>query len=266
VSANGPAPSVFARLLENERALVVAALVGATLLSWLYLAALARDMGSMSAAACAAMTANATEPWTPREFALELAMWIVMMIGMMLPSAAPTILLVTSFHRRSGPRAQALRATGAFALGYVLVWCGFSLVATAAQAALQRWALLSPMGMSASPWLGGALLVAAGVHQATPWKRACLTHCRTPFAFIRQHWQPGVGGALRMGLVNGAFCLGCCATLMALLFVGGVMNLLWIAALTVFVAMEKLAPEGARLARLTAPALVAAGIAVWVRG
>jgi predicted metal-binding membrane protein len=266
VNTSGAAPSVFARLLEHERVLVVAAIASATLLSWLYLAGLASEMGSMSAAACAAMTANATEPWSAREFGLGLAMWIVMMIGMMLPSAAPTILLVTSFHRRSGARAQALCATGAFVLGYVLVWCGFSLVATAAQGALQRWALLSPMGMNVSPWLGGALLVAAGVHQATPWKRACLHHCRTPFVFIRHHWRPGVGGALRMGLLNGAFCLGCCATLMALLFVGGVMNLLWIAALTVFVAIEKLAPEGARLPRLTAPLLVAAGVAVWVRG
>ncbi len=266
MSTSGPAPSLLVRLLENERALVLATLVGTTVLSWLYLAALASDMGSMSAAACAAMSASASEPWTAREFALELAMWIVMMVGMMLPSAAPTILLVTSFHRRSGPRARALRATAAFALGYVLVWCGFSLVATAAQAALQRFALLSPMGVSASPWLGGALLVAAGVHQATPWKRACLTQCRTPFDFIRRQWRPGVGGAFRMGFLNGAFCLGCCATLMALLFVGGVMNLVWIAALTAFVAIEKLAPDGARLARLAAPVLVAAGITVWIRG
>jgi predicted metal-binding membrane protein len=265
VSEPAARPSPIQRALSSERGLVAAALAGLTLLSWLYLLSLAADMRAMPAAACEAMGMGRATALSAREVGLELAMWSVMMVGMMLPSAAPTILLVTSLQRRALPRAAALRATGAFALGYVLVWCGFSVLATVAELGLQRAALLSPMGVSASPWLAGGLLVAAGLHQATPWKRRCLVQCRAPVGFVTRHWRPGAAGALRMGVVNGALCLGCCAALMALLFVGGVMNLLWIAALTAFVAVEKLAPQGARVARLAAPALVLAGVALWMR-
>jgi predicted metal-binding membrane protein len=150
----------------------------------------------------------------------------------------------------------------AFAAGYILAWCGFSVGATLLQWGLAEAALLSPMMVSASPWLGGAILIVAGVYQWTPLKYACLRQCRSPLAFLMEHWQPGMPGALRLGLRHGLYCVGCCWALMLLLFVGGVMSLLWIGAITAFVLMEKLAPYRAQGGRLSGLALVLAG--AWV--
>src|SRR5262249_40996204 len=155
-------------------------------------------------------------------------MWAVMMVAMMLPSASPTILLygrVVRHAESKGETVDAGRATAAFALGYLTLWIGFSVLAVAAQWSLERWSAMSNMMALRQPAIAGALLVAAGVYQLTPLKQACLAHCRTPASFISAHWRPGLKGAWRMGLAHGLYCVGCCAALMLLLFVGGIMNL-----------------------------------------
>nr|MEC6698473.1 DUF2182 domain-containing protein [Sphingobium sp. SJ10-10] len=178
--------------------------------------------------------------WTAAQFVVTLAMWWVMMVAMMLPSAAPTILLYArAVHATARP------ATESFTLGYLLAWGVFSLIATLAQWRLAKAAMLSPMAMATSSRpLAAALLIAAGVYQISPWKDACLRQCRSPAQFLSRHFRPGWSGALRMGMLHGAWCVGCCWMLMALLFAGGIMNLAWIALLTLLVALEKLLPWG----------------------
>jgi predicted metal-binding membrane protein len=200
--------------------------------------------------------------WDLRYLVLVFLMWATMMVAMMLPSALPTILI---FHRavQNDPavRSPAVRMWG-FTAGYILAWSAFSAVVTLLQWRLAAAALLSPMMVSASPWLGGAILVVTGVYQWTPFKHACLRHCRSPLAFLAEHWRPGMPGAMRLGLQHGLYCVGCCWALMLLLFVGGVMSLLWIACVTAFILLEKLAPYGAQGGRLSGLALVLAG--TWV--
>jgi predicted metal-binding membrane protein len=227
-----------------------------TALAWLYLVHMARGMEAMGSGPMAAMGLH---PWTPTYFALMFAMWTIMMVGMMLPSATPTTLLYTAVARKAARDGTPVAPVTAFVAGYLLMWTLFSLGATAAQWGLERAALLSPVLVSTSPSLGATLLIAAGIYQLTPWKDACLTHCRSPAHWIAAHWRPGTSGALRMGLEHGAFCLGCCGVLMALLFVGGVMNLLWIAVITLFVLVEKVAPFGGRGGRLAGIGMILAG-------
>lgn len=191
-------------------------------------------------------------PWTAAQFALTLAMWWVMMVAMMLPSAAPMILL---YARAVTHRGTVVRpATESFLAGYLLIWGLFSLLATTAQWRLSLAAMMEPMAMaSSSRWLSAGVLIGAGLYQLSPWKDACLRQCRNPAQFLSRQYRPGRAGALRMGMIHGAWCVGCCWMLMALLFVGGIMNLAWIALLTLLVALEKLLPWG----RLVA---VAAGL------
>jgi predicted metal-binding membrane protein len=214
---------------------------------------------SMEGMSMAATMAPRIRPWSARDLAFTFAMWAVMMVAMMVPSASPLILLHLGTQRRQGSTGHATPATGAFVLGYLLVWTGFSAVATFLQWGLERLALLSPMMVGTSDVFGGTVLAAAGIYQLTPIKEACLRHCRSPVGFIMHHWRPGTRGALVMGLHHGLYCIGCCWLLMALLFVGGVMNLVWIAALSVLVLLEKLLPGGELLARATGGALLAAG-------
>ncbi|HUR40642.1 MAG TPA: DUF2182 domain-containing protein [Verrucomicrobiae bacterium] len=251
--------STLEKLLARERPAVLAGLVGAIALSWLYLVPAARDMyGPMDGLSAWMMQSD----WDVRYFILIFLMWAVMMVGMMLPSAAPAILLYARVQRNSdGVEAPAARIH-AFTGGYLLAWTGFSIAATLLQYVLSRATLLSPMMESASPLLAGGLLIIAGLYQWTSLKQACLTNCRSPAAFITQHFRPGVGGALRLGAHHGLYCVGCCWALMMLLFAGGVMNLLWIAAITVFVLLEKLAPYGAQGGRLSGALLVLAGFVV----
>ena len=161
------------------------------------------------------------KPWSVLDFVLIFLMWAVMMVGMMLPSATPMILLYATVTRKQQTDGEPLMPVGLFASGYLIVWTAFSLVAAALQWALEQTALLSPMMVSASPYLGGAILIAAGVYQLTPLKTACLKHCRTPISFAVRHWRTGTWGTLVMGMHHGAFCVGCCWALMTLLFVGG---------------------------------------------
>jgi predicted metal-binding membrane protein len=199
------------------------------------------------------MSAMATPAGWNLEYAgIMVIMWWVMMIAMMLPSAAPMVLLFAAANRRQGSAVgDPLLPTGIFTWGYVAVWGGFSVIATALQWAFESAGILSPMMMnSTSMLLAGVILVFAGLYQLTPVKQTCLRHCRSPLQFLMGHWRGGRWGAFRMGVEHGAFCLGCCWALMALLFFGGIMNLYWIAGLAVIVLLEKTIPAGERLGKI----------------
>jgi predicted metal-binding membrane protein len=224
--------------LRRQRAVILAALAAIAALAWLYLFLAAADM----TAAMAGMDRTMVMP--PRgstELLLLFAMWWVMMVGMMLPSVAPVILTFATVNRNRAARGEPYVPSALFTAGYLLAWVGFSLAATLAQEALERANLISPMDMTTnSRLLGGLLFLAAGLYQFAPVKLACLRFCRSPLDFVVNHWRDGPGGAVRMGLTHGLYCLGCCWVLMLLLFVGGVMNLLWVAFLGVVVLVEKL--------------------------
>ncbi len=244
-------------LLLRDRWLVGGALTVTVALCWAWIVPMARDMyGSMSGPSAWMMT----DTWNFTHLALLFAMWAVMMAGMMLPSAAPTLFLYAGVIRKSPDGGRARTHIYAFATGYLLVWTAFSLIATVLQRLLSHWLLLSPMMEARGHVFGGVLLVIAGLYQFTPFKRTCLESCRSPAAFIARHWKRGVAGGFRLGVAHGLFCLGCCWALMLLLFVGGVMNLWWIGALTIFVLLEKLAPLGAQGGRLSGVLLVAMGL------
>jgi predicted metal-binding membrane protein len=200
-------------------------------------------------------------PWSFSDFVFMFVMWAVMMVGMMTPSAAPMILIYARIARQAHEQGKPFAATAWFATGYLLVWAGFSLGATFLQWSLERAVLLTPMMESSSPLFGGLVLIAAGLYQWTPVKEACLSFCQTPLVFIQRHggFRRDVQGALAMGLKHGAYCVGCCWVLMALLFVGGVMNLLWIAAIALLVLSEKLIPGGHAISRIAGVCLVAVG-------
>ncbi len=247
-------------ILRHDRAVVLTGLLAVILLSWAYLLLGAGvGMGPMEAGGSGMMAM--APAWTLHYAALIFLMWAVMMMAMMLPSAAPTILLTAALMRqRNGNRA--FGPTGLFVLGYLVIWFGFSLVATALQWGLDRVALLSADMASGSVVLAGVLLIAAGVYQWTPFKQTCLVQCRSPFDHLLAPWRQGPMGPLLAGARHGMFCLGCCWMLMALLFVGGVMNLFWIAGLALLILIEKVLPVGPRASRLTGVALVAWGAAV----
>ncbi len=247
--------------LKRDRWFVLTGLAGVTVLAWAYLVAMATDMDAM---AMGAMAMPAVEPWSALDFWLMFVMWAVMMVGMMLPSAAPMILLYAAVSRRQRGRGHALAPTGVFAAGYLVAWTAFSLAASALQWALEQAALLSPMMVGTSPYLGGALLVAAGVYQWTPLKHACLQNCRAPAEFLSRSWRNGTGGAVAMGIHHGIYCVGCCWVLMGLLFVVGVMNLLWVAAITALVLIEKIAPGGYLITRAAGVLFVAAGAYIMI--
>jgi predicted metal-binding membrane protein len=259
--------------LRRDRLVVVAALLVAIALAWSYVL-----LGAGTGMSAFEMTGQMTDmpahgsgmamggsdmamamapmAWTTGYAVLMFFMWWIMMVAMMLPSASPMILLFARFNRTQREKGAPYVPTGVFALGYLLVWAGFSLVAVSAQWALERTGLLSSMMASTSVILGGGLLIAAGVYQLTPLKYACLKHCRAPLFFISHHWRPGNWGALRMGFEHGAFCTGCCWFLMALLFYGGVMNLFWVIGLALYVLLEKVAPAGHWIGRAAGVALV----------
>lgn len=252
-----PAEAIEA-LTRRDRSVIVAGLVGIAALSWIYLIHLSAGMPDMVAIPATAMPAIA--PWTATDALMMFVMWAVMMAAMMIPSATQMILLHAAVLRKRGDGQVPGTATGAFAVGYLVVWTGFSALATAMQWCLEQTALLSPMMVTASPYFGAALLIAAGLYQMTPLKEVCLRHCRSPVQFLSAHWRRGNGGAFRMGLDHGAYCVGCCWVLMALLFVGGVMNLLWIAALSAFVLIEKLAPRGILAGRIGGGLMILGGL------
>lgn len=249
--------SVTAGLLRKDRWVVVAGMAAITALAWAYMLSLAAGMqpGAMDT-----MVAAQVDPWRPADVWMTFTMWAIMMVAMMLPSAAPLILLFSTLQSKRSTPASPLPDTGLFATGYIAVWTLFSAAATLLQWALHTTALLSPMLVSTSPLLGGALLIAAGIYQWTRLKQACLTHCRSPLEFLSRHWRSGHDGAFIMGMHHGWYCVGCCSMLMLLLFVLGVMNLLWVATLALIVLIEKVAPAGRWLARCGGLVLVAWGV------
>lgn len=251
------AQTVIELIVEHERAVLIAMLATTTLLCWVWIVPMASDMyGAMTGPSAWMMTSV----WDARHLALLCAMWAVMMAGMMLPSAAPMLLLYAAVMRKSPEGPRAALHVYPMAAGYLLVWFGFSLGATVLQRVLSATLLLSPMMTLVSPVAAGVLLVAAAVYQRTPLKQKCLESCRSPVAFLTIHMRPGASGAFRLGLDHGLYCLGCCWMLMLLLFAAGVMNIWAIVALTVFVLFEKLAPFGAHGRPVSAAGLMAAGV------
>jgi predicted metal-binding membrane protein len=242
--------------LLRDRVAISLGLAAVTALSWVYLY---RQLGPMEGMADLAMPA-AFVPWTAADFALNTAIWWAMMPGMMLPSAAPMILMFATINRNKRGRGQPFVPTMVFTSGYLIAWGLFGLSATLADWGLERAALISPLTGRLIPVLGAAVVTAAGIYQLTPLKSVCLTHCRSPFDFVLNHWRDGPAGALRMGLEHGLYCLGCCWFLMALLFAAGLMSLLWMAAITVFVWIEKLFPAGEWIARISGVAMLGFGI------
>lgn len=247
-------------ILRRDRAVVIGALAALTVLAWAYTIWLARsmDMGGM---ATGAMLAPAFKPWTGTDFAVTFVMWAVMMVGMMTPSAAPMILIYSRVGRRASLEGQPLAATGFFAGGYLLAWSAFSLAATLGQWLLERAALMTHMMATTSQVLGAIVLIIAGVFQWTPVKDACLKHCQSPLGFILQYgFRNDTRGSLGLGFRHGIYCVGCCWALMALLFVGGVMNIVWIAGLAIFVLVEKIVPLGRMVSRTAGAGLLAWGV------
>jgi len=248
----------------RDRLIVWACIALVTVLAWSYLLHLDREMSSSMAhdRMMAEMGMTMDMPRTTADGFFTFAMWTVMMIGMMAGPATPMLLLFAGMQRTraSGPVPMALPS---FGLGYLAVWAGFSACAAIAQEALHRAALLSPGMAASSPRTAGAIWIAAGVYQLTPYKGACLTWCRSPLGFLMSSWRDGALGAFRMGLRHGLHCLGCCWALMCVLFAVGVMNLLWVAALTALVLLEKVGPFGAMAARVTGVIMIAVGV-MWL--
>ncbi|MCH7736849.1 MAG: DUF2182 domain-containing protein [Chloroflexi bacterium] len=245
-------------ILKRDRMVVISGVVAVVAIAWGYTIYLAQSNAAMGMSAGLAM--GNVRSWSGVDFSLMFVMWAVMMVAMMVPSAAPMVLLFATVNRKRREASRPFVSTGVFLSGYLVVWAGFALVATLGNWGLHQASLLtSMMGGSSSGYLGGGLLLAAGVFQWSRLKYVCLTHCRSPLSFLMSDWREGGGGAFRMGLEHGRYCLGCCWILMALLFVLGVMNLVWIAALAAFVLAEKVIPGGERVSKITGGLLVAWG-------
>ncbi|WP_111428890.1 DUF2182 domain-containing protein [Rhodobacteraceae bacterium DSL-40] len=264
--------ALIVRVLERERLVVLSCLLAVTGLAWLYLVAdVARmgEMAGMSSAPAPDMTVTAPGGMASGEmsaasaagpFVMTFLMWSVMMVGMMLPSAAPAILLFLGIARNRRERAGPVPSALAFAAGYIALWVAFSALAAVLQTWLEQLRLLTPMLRSASAAMTGFLLIGAGVYQWLPVKEACLRQCRAPLQTFLFHWRSGAMGAFRMGAQHGLYCLGCCWALMLLLFTAGVMNLLWVAMIAALVFVEKLLPMGHAFARGSGFLMVVAGL------
>ena len=252
-------------LVRRDRVLAGAGLAGLALLAWAYLVGLAARMGSMGSAAPMAMAMPMAEPWSMGQYFLTVAMWAVMMVAMMVPAASPMILTFAAVNRRRAVLGTPAVPTVIFLAGYLAIWSAFSLVAATAQWGLQEASLLSAGSLKAVPLVGGLLLLGAGLYQFTPLKQACLARCQSPLGFILTEWREGRWGAFRMGLRHGGFCVGCCWALMALLFVTGLMNLIWVAALAALVLVEKLLPWERVVSWAAGALLVGWGMWVLVR-
>lgn len=243
----------------RERALIGAALFGITVLAWGYFFIPTPGTGMN-----APMTMPGTDGLDVDMLAASSVMWAVMMVAMMLPSASPMILTYARVRQQKAVHGGTSIPTWVFVTGYLSVWIGFGLLAAFAQWGLYQSTLLSSAMSKVGPQLGGGLLITAGVFQFSGLKEACMTQCRTPLSFLMTEWREGAYGSLVMGLRHGAFCIGCCWALMLLMFVGGVMNLAWMAALTLYFLSEKLLPRPELVSRITGAALLLAGLAVMV--
>jgi len=250
-------------LRQWDKATLYLSIAGIVALAWWYLIDMSSGMSNinMSDAAMGStdmQSHTGLQNWTLQTFWTMFVMWSVMMVGMMVPSAIRTIMIYARIAQQA--EGSSRLATLCFITGYLFIWTGFSFLATGIQWWLNQHALLSPMMVSTSSLLGAGLLVAAGIYQLTPIKDACLKHCQSPVAFISQHFKKGYVGASRMGLHHGFYCLGCCWILMALLFVAGVMNLLWILAITLFVLLEKLLPPNLFITKIAGVLMIITGL------
>jgi predicted metal-binding membrane protein len=289
------ADAPLVHLLKRDRVVVATALGLLTLLAWAYIIFLSSQMAmpvdispTESAAPAGGMAGMDMESgqaathdmagmqrndiggplaptfrtWAPADFGFMFAMWSVMMIGMMTPSVAPMVLLYAAAGRKAAEGGVSVASTVWFFAGYIAVWIAFSAVATLSQWGLTELALLTPMMATGSALLGGALLVAVGIYQWTSLKDTCLQACQSPLVFLTTHggFRRDPFGAVQLGLAHGVYCLGCCAALMLLLFVGGIMNLLWIAGLTILIFVEKIVPAGRLVPRVSGALLGAAGV------
>ena len=248
--------------LRHDRWLVLLALLAISALALGYTAWLATgfDMSGMMSPEFV--------PWSARHFAFMLAMWVVMMVGMMTPSVAPMVLLYAGVARQSAVRGTPFAPAGWFAAGYLLAWIAFAALATVAQWWLESLALITPMMAGTGRKVGSVVLILAGIYQWLPVKQACLVECSAPLAFIQRHggFAASARGSVRLGVLHGLYCIGCCWALMALLFVFGVMNLVWIAGLMVYVLLEKLLPDPRVVSRVAGVAAIAVGIWMWRGG
>lgn len=240
-------------IFKRDRLIVLAALFGIAAVAWGYMVHEARTMN------CCSMVAPDNNPWSTSILPPLFFMWAEMMVAMMIPSAAPMILTFAAVQRKRREQERPFVPTGIFLCGYLLAWTIFSAVATVVQWILHAKALLSPMMVGNNQILGGVLLLSAGIFQFTTLKNACLTHCRSPLSFLMTDWREGKSGALWMGLKHGTYCTGCCWILMMLLFVAGVMNLFWIAVISIFVLLEKILPRGLLFGKIAGVVLIAWG-------
>ena len=260
--------SALESILKRDRLIVIAGLAAVASLAWAYtLAGVGMGMNAfeMTAMSHAGVASASPAPWSPARALAVFLMWFVMMIAMMLPSAAPMVLLFTAITRKRQTQRRSEIGAAVFAAGYLAIWGIFSAGAASAQWAFEMSRLLTPMMQSTSALFDGLLLVAAGIYQLTPLKQACLGRCRQPVSFIAQFWRGGTSGAFRMGVAHGTFCLGCCWFLMALLFFGGVMNLYWIAGIATYVLAEKLMPHQRWLSHAAGGVLIVLGAAILAR-
>ena len=263
--STGSETTVLEAALRRDRVVVVTALVAVIAVAWIWIV-----LGAGTGKSAVAMTQMARMPdmdmmmertvWTPGYAALIFAMWWVMMVAMMLPGATPMLLLFARVNRTQKVRDRPYVPTGFFAAGYLAAWGGFSALAAGVQWGLEQLDLLGPMMTATNWWLGGAILLAAGIWQLTPIKGVCLRHCRSPLSFLAQQWRSGRLGAFRMGSEHGVYCLGCCWFLMGLLFFGGIMNLFWIAGLACFILLEKTIPMGHWFGRVAGLCFAAWGV------
>jgi predicted metal-binding membrane protein len=247
---------------SRDRVIVLMGLVAVSVAAWGYML---HDYVRMQSLPMSQMWMPPTggAPWSLQDFWLTFVMWAVMMVAMMVPSAAPMVLMFATVNRKRRSQQRPYVPTFVFVSGYVAVWTLFSAVVTLAQWPLHHWALLTPMMDNASATMAGLVLLAAGVYQWTPWKDACLHQCRTPLGFLMTEWREGAGGAFLMGVKHGFFCVGCCWALMLVLFAVGVMNILWVAIITLFVLAEKVFPWRPTIVRgVSGLLLVASGILV----
>lgn len=241
-------------LQRRDQIVVVASLIALILLAWAYLIYLNTNMLGMHAG---------LRPWQPIDFIMMFLMWAIMMVGMMVPSAMRAVLIYAAIAARGPHRESVVAPVYLFVGGYIFSWTVFSLVATGLQWGLERAALLSPMMVSTSAGLGAGLLIAAGVYQLSPLKDVCLQHCQSPVTYLANNYRKGQTQAFLLGVKHGGYCLGCCWVLMGLLFVGGVMNLLWILAISLFVCAEKLLPASIHTTRLSAAVMILSGLTLF---
>lgn len=247
-------------LLRRDRIILLFSLVLICGLSWFYLIDLAVDMEEMRSTMKMAM--YQVPAWSLKDFMFLFMMWTVMMVGMMTPSATPMILTFSAVYKKRKERSGAFVSTWIFLLGYLLSWAGFSLFAALIQWSLKNTAMLSPFMSTQASLLGGLILISAGVYQLTPLKNMCLIKCQNPLFVIMDEWREGKLGTLIMGIRNGFFCVGCCWVLMLILFVTGVMNLIWVAIITLFVLIEKVAPAARMMKWVTGSLLIIWGLVV----